>query len=115
MDFIWVSNATKFFLEIGRNYAPVIITIFRNITVSMSHNVICLGYLMAMSRGINKKAPTVISLTLPPNRISTRFVCWLTRNTLSTSFLLCSNKLLQKIMHFQSKTNFFFQIIAGRF
>ena len=39
--------------------------------------------------------------------VYTRFVCCFTRNTLST--------LLQKIMHFQSKTNFFFQLIAGQF
>ena len=30
-------------------------------------------------------------------------------------FLLWSNRLLQKIIHFQSKTNFFFQLITSQF
>ena len=36
-----------------------------------------------------------------------------TRNTLSTFF--CCDQILQKIMQFQSKTNFLFQLIAGQF
>ena len=43
-----------------------------------------------------------LTLTITPS-----FACCFTRNTLST--------LLEKIMHFQRKTNFFFQLIAGRF
>ena len=46
----------------------------------------------------------------PPNRKQGWTLCnclTLTRNTLST--------LLHKVMHFQRKTNFFFQHIAGRF
>ena len=40
-------------------------------------------------------------------------VCCFTRNTLSTFFALI--RLLQKIMHFQSKTNFLIQLTAGQF
>ena len=43
-----------------------------------------------------------LTLTITPS-----FVCCFTRNTLST--------LLEEIMHFQRKTNFFFQLIAGQF
>ena len=40
------------FLEISRNYVPIIITIIRNITVLVSQNVICLEYFITMSHSI---------------------------------------------------------------
>ena len=58
-------------LVIGRNYLSVII-ISSNITVLVSHNIICFGYFMPMSHGVSKKAPTIVSP--PPNHIFTRFV-----------------------------------------
>ena len=36
----WVSNPSQLFLEIGRNYVSVIVTIISNITELVSHNVI---------------------------------------------------------------------------
>ena len=53
-------------------------------------------------------------LTLPPTsyQVFTRFVV-LQEMLYQPFFALI--RLLQKIMHFQSKTNFFFQLIAGRF
>ena len=49
------------FLEIGRNYVSVIITIINNITVLVSHYVICFGYFISMSHGVNKKTPPIVS------------------------------------------------------
>ena len=55
------------------------------------------------------------SSNCPPNpslyQVFTRFVCCFTRNQLSSALI----RLLQKIMHFQSKRSFFFQLIAGQF
>ena len=66
MDFFWVGNPTYFcFLKIGRNYGWIIITIISNITVLVSHNVICFGHFMSMSHGANKKAPTIIPPPTP--------------------------------------------------
>ena len=45
-------------MEIGRNYVSIIITIIRDITVL--HNVICFGYFIPMSQGVNKKAPQIV-------------------------------------------------------
>ena len=46
-----------------------------------------------------------------PCQAFTRFVYCFTKSTLSTFF--CSDQIIAKIMHFQSKTNFFFQLIAN--
>ena len=58
MEFLWVCNI---FLEIGRNYVSVIITIISSITVLVLHYVICFGYFISMSHGVNKKAPPIVS------------------------------------------------------
>ena len=39
----------------------IIITITSNIAVLVSHSVICFGYFMPMSHGVNKKAPPIVS------------------------------------------------------
>ena len=56
-----------------------------------------------------------LPLTLPPSvtRFSPGLFVVLQEILYQPFFLLI--RLLQKIMHFQSKTNFFFQLIAGRF
>ena len=96
-------------METARNYVSIIITIISNITVLVLHNVICFGYFIAMSYGVNKKAPPIISShPFWPGL----FFCF-TGHALWTVFALI--RLLQKIMHFESKTNFFFQLIAGQF
>ena len=81
------------------------ITIISNITVSISHNVICFRYFMPMRHGVNKKAPPVVSPTSPPYQVFNRFICCFTRNTLSNFF--CSDLIVVRIMHFQRKTVFF--------
>ena len=89
----------------------IIITIFSNITVLVSHNVICLGYLMSMNHGVKKKAPLIVS---PPPLPLTRFspsLLVVLQEILYQPFALI--RLLEKIMHFQCKTIFFFQLIAG--
>ena len=48
-----------------------------------------------------------------PYQVFTRFVCCFTIN-ISWTFI-CSDQIIAKIKHFQSKTNFFFQLMAGRF
>ena len=96
----------------------VIITIITNIIVLVLHNVICFGYFMPMSHGVNKKAPQIFYHRLPPNptlsftRFSTGLFVALQEILYQPSFALIR---LEKIMHFQSKTNFLFQLIAGRF
>ena len=117
MDFFWVGNPTYFcFLKIGRNYGWIIITIISNITVLVSHNVICFGHFMSMSHGANKKAPTIIPPPNPPTPTQPlpfiRLVI-LQEIFYRSSFALI--RLLRKIMHFQSKTNCFFQLIVDRF
>ena len=72
-----------------RSKLCVIITIISNITVSVSHNVICFEYFMPISHGVNKKAPRIVSLNPPTNQVFTRLVCCFIRNTLSTLFF-CS-------------------------
>ena len=72
-------------------------------TVLMSQNVICFRYFMPMSHGVNKKeVSTIVYLTPPSNQVFTGFVFCFTRN----NFLPWSNRLLQKLMHFQSETTF---------
>ena len=89
----------------------IIITIFSNITVLASHNVICLGYLMSMNHGVKKKAPLIVSPpALPLTRFSPSLLVVL-QEILYQPFALI--RLLEKIMHFQWKTIFFFQLIAG--
>ena len=101
-------------MEINRNYVLIIITIINNITVLVPHNVICFKYFMPMSHGDNKNRPSIVSLSPFP-------LTWFSQGLLDVSkeilfkpsFALI--KLLSKIMHFQSKTNFFFQLIDSRF
>ena len=52
----WVSNPTQFLFETGIYYVSIIITITSNFTVLVSRNVICFGYSMPMSHGVNKAA-----------------------------------------------------------
>ena len=102
------------FLEISRNYVSIIITIIRNITVLVSHNVICLEYFITMSHSIKRRLLQLSPHPPPPYQIFTKFVSCFARNTLST-FFFAPIKLLKKIMHFQSKTVFFLQLIARWF
>ena len=96
-------------MKIARNYVSIVITIISNITVLVSHNAICFGHFIPMSHGVNKKAPPIIS----SHPIWPRLFFCFKRHALWTFFALI--RLLQKIMHFQSKTIFFFQLIAGWF
>ena len=78
-----------FFLEIIRNYASIIITTINNISLLVPRSVICFGYFMPMSYGVNKRAPTIVSPHTPsPNQVFTGFFHCITRNTLSIFFLL---------------------------
>ena len=77
----------------------------------VSNNVICFGYFIPMSHGVIKKISPILSLIPSPYQVFTRFICCFTKNTLSTIF--CSDQIIAKIMHFQTKPIFFFQLIAG--
>ena len=48
-------------IEIGRNYASIIITVVSNITVLVPHNAIFFGYFMTLNYGVNKKTPQIVS------------------------------------------------------
>ena len=81
----------------GRNYVSITITIISNITVLVSHNVICFG---AMSYGVNKKAPPIVS---PPLLSLTGFppvFFVVLKAILYQPFALI--RLLQNIIHFQN-------------
>ena len=95
----------------------IIITIFSNITTLLSDNVISFGYFMPMSYGINKKAPTSVSPPSPPfPQPSFHHICLLFyKKDLINLFLLWSSRLLQIIIHFQSKTNFSFNLLMVGF
>ena len=47
-------------------HSVIAIVIISSITVLVSQNVICFGYFMSMSHGINKETPTVVSPHLSP-------------------------------------------------
>ena len=100
--FLLLLNAI--FLVIGRNYASIITTFISTITVLVSDSVICFKYFMPMNRGVDKKVPTFFS---------PRFA--VLQEIHYQLFLHWSNRLFRKLMHFECKTNFFLQHIAGRF
>ena len=53
LSFFGLIIPLNFFLEIGRKYESIIITVISNITVLVSHNVICFRYFMLMSHGVS--------------------------------------------------------------
>ena len=55
----WLVIPLNFF--VGHTQVKTIIITIINITVLVSDSVICLGYFMHMSHGINKKAPPTVS------------------------------------------------------
>ena len=76
----------------------------------VSHNIICFGYFNRMSHGVNKKAPPIVSpspLTL--TRFSPGLFVVLQEILDQPSFALINE--LQKIMHFQGKTIFLFNLL----
>ena len=83
----------------------IVITIITNITVLVSHNIIYFRYFMLTSHGVNKKAPPVVSPTLFPYQVFTRFAFYFTRNTLSTFF--CSEQIIAKNNAFLKSNKFF--------
>ena len=121
MEYFWVSSlnlSSQLVISVSNPNVSIITTNVSNIAVLLSHNVTCFAYFMTMSHGINKKAPTIVSHQPPPPapplyQVLIRFVCCFTRNILWTQF--GSAKIIAKIMHFQSKTNFLIQLIAGQF
>ena len=96
----------NFVLEIGRNYVSIIITIVSNITVLVSRNAISFGYFIPRSHGVNKKAPPIVSPTLLPYQVFTRFACCFTRNSLSILFF--SDQIIAKNDAYKVKQFFSF-------
>ena len=93
-----------------RNYASITITIIGNITVLVSYSVICFGYFMPISHGVNTKAPPIASPPpLPLTKFSPGLFVVLQAILHQPFFALIRS--LQKRMHFQSKTNFSFNLL----
>ena len=88
----WLVIPLNFYLEIGRNYVSIIITIISNITVLVSDNGICFEYFIRTSHVVNKKAPPIVYPTHLPYQVFTRFACCFTRNSLSVFF--CSVQII---------------------
>ena len=70
-------------------------------------DILCLWAMVSIKRLLQLSPPT------PPYQVFTRFVRCFTRNTSSTFF--CSDQNFAKKNTFSKKTDFFFQLIAGRF
>ena len=102
-------------MKIGRNYVSIVVTIISNITVLVPDNFICFGYFMPLSHDVNKKAPTIFFLQPSPLPGFHQVCLLIYKKYFINPFLLWSNKLLQKIMLFQNKAKFFFQLTASRF
>ena len=66
-----------------------------------------------MSHSVNKKTPTIISPPHPSPLPGFHQVCLLFYKKYFINYY--SYKFIEKIMRFQRKTNFAFQLIAGRF
>ena len=60
----WVSNPTQFLFETGIYYVSIIITITSNFTALVSRNVICFGYCMPISHGVNKAALVCVNFAV---------------------------------------------------
>ena len=105
-NFFWLVIPLNFYLEIGRNFVSIIITIISNITVLESHNGICFGYFMPTSHVVNKKATPIVSPTFLPYQVFTRFACCFTRNSLSIFF--CSDQIIAKNNAYKVKQFFSF-------
>ena len=82
----------NFYLEIGRNYVSIIITIISNIIVLVSDNGIYFGYFIPTSHVVNKKAPPIVSPTHLSYQVFTRSACCSTRKSLSIFF--CSDQII---------------------
>ena len=80
----------------------------------VSHSVICFAYFIPINHGVNKKVPPVV---FPHSSPYTKLLPGLFVVLQETLYqpLIALIRLMTKIMHFQSKTNFFFQRTAGRF
>ena len=120
MEYFWISSpnlSSQLVISVSNPNVSIITTNVSNIAVLLSHNVTCFTYFMPMSHGINEKTPT-IAFHQPPsppfwpgfNRVCSLFY---KKYFINPYFALL--RLLQKITHFQSKTNFLFQLIAGQF
>ena len=80
----------------------------------VSPNAICFRYLCQLAVVPIKRLLQFLSHFPSPGQVFARFVCSFTRNTLST--FSCSDLTNYcKNNAFQSKTNIFFQLFAGRF
>ena len=92
----------------------LIIIIVSNTTVLVSQNVMFVGYFINISHDFeNKTLLSASPSSLPHTRFSPGFFAVLQEMLYQPSFAFI--RLLLRIIYFQSKTNFFFQLIAGRF
>ena len=83
------------------------------------HNVSCFRYFIPMSYGITEKVPLVVS---PSSWIVYHFpipgfhqVLFVDLQEILYQLFFALIRLFQNIMYFQSETNFFYQLLAGRF
>ena len=97
------------------NYVSIITTIIRNITVLVSHNVICFWYFMPMRHGANEKTPPIVS-PAPPPIPGFHQVCFLFYKKYFINLIFFWSDYLRKIRGFlKVKQFFFFQLKADRF
>ena len=82
------------------------ITIISNATVLVSHSGICFGYFIPTSHGVNKKATPIVSPTLLPYQVFTRFAYCFRRNSLL--IFSCSDQIIAKNNSYKVKQFFSF-------
>ena len=110
MDFFLINNPIYFsFLENGRNYVSVLITIVGNTSMLVSHSIIFFWYFILISHGVKKKTPPSAS----PYQVFTRLVCCFTIN--NSSKFPCSDQIITKESPFLKCKKNYFQLMAGWF
>ena len=111
MEIFGVSNPSKFFLEIGRNYVSIIITIIINITVLVSHNVICFGCFMRKSHSANRNVPPVVSPLHPSPLKGFQKVCLLFYKQYFINIFSLWSDYCKKLCIFKVKQIFSFKLL----
>ena len=112
MEYFWISSpnlSSQLVISVSNPNVSIITTNVSNIAVLLSHNVTCFPYFMPMSHGINEKTPTIVfhQPPSPPFWPGFNRVCSLFYKKYFINPYFALLRLLQKIMHFQSKTKFF--------
>ena len=121
MEYFWVCSpnlSSQLVISVSNPNVSIITTnVSNNVLQSYCHTMLLASHILCLWAMVSIRRLLQLFLITPPPpplyQVLIRFVCCFTRNILWTQF--GSAKIMQKIMHFQSKTNFLIQLIAGQF